>query len=303
MTDWDAWRDHIDQVVQDQGQWVGLCDENGMPVMDLPVTTLDARATMRKASNGELTMPTIGKWGQVHKAVDMLVADDLGAVDERGELVPHTGPQPMLVVARKGGRAAYLITHPVSPVDAFRPPNTLTIPSVDLISMLDFWPAPSVPTTWQPEFDVWGEDAAGPYETPRTYAPMEMATMADGYTVGGTQEEPMSAEMVVKTVIQDSFDAVNNMMGWVGDEHAVVDWEPSGHPSPPALVRVQDRAVLDTVQDVATNAGINIRVDLWWPGDGPVLVRDPDRQGASLTVWDRPIAVVRAQQVKAVNKQ
>lgn len=302
MTDWDAWRTHIDQVVADQGQWVGLCDENGEPVMDLPVTTLDARVTMRQAANGELTMPTIGEWGQVHKAVDMLIADDLGAVDEQGELVPHTGPQPLLVVARRGGRAAYTISHPLSPIDAFRPPSTLTIPSVDLAALLEFWPAPSVPSTWVPGFETWTEDAAGPYETPRIYAPVEFATAADGYTVGGTAENPMSAELVIKTVIQDSLDAVNHMHGWVGDEHMVVDWEPSGHPSPPALIRVQDQPVLDTVQDTARDAGVNLTVDLWWPGDDPVLVRDPDRQGASLTVWDRPIGVVRVRQSKAVNQ-
>lgn len=302
MTDWSAWRSHIDQVVADHGQWVGLCDPDGVPVMDLPVSTLDARATMRQAANGELSMPTIGRFGQVHKAVDLLVADDLGAVDEDGELVPRTGPQMMLVVARRGGRSGYMITHPISPVDAFRPPERLTIPSVDLLSSLEFWPAPSVPSSWLPEFDDWTEDAAGPYDVPRVYAPVEFAAAADGYTIGGTAEEPMSAEMVVKTTIQDSLDAVNHMMGWTGDEHMVVDWEPSGLPSPPALVRVDDRPLLDTVQDVAANAGINISVDLWWPGDGAVLVRDADREGAALTVWDRPIGVVRVRKSESVNK-
>lgn len=300
MTDWDSWRAHIDQVVRDQGQWVGLCDDEGAPVMDLPVTTLDAKSTMRQAADGELAMPTIGAWGQVHKAVDYLVADGLGAVDDEGELVAHTGPQPLLVVARAGGRSAYTVTHPLSPVDAFRPPNRLTIPSVDLLSLLEFWPCPSVPATWVPGFEVWEEDAAGPYETPRTYAPVEFATAADGYTVGWSEDGIRPAEDVIKEVIQDSLDAVNTLMGWSADPHMVVDWEPSGVPSPPALVRVQDRPVLDTVQDVAADSGVNITVDLWWPGDDPVLVRDPDRTSSTLTVWEKPMAVVRARQSKVV---
>ncbi|MBH5303519.1 hypothetical protein I8F82_11925, partial [Corynebacterium ulcerans] len=34
--DWENHKKHRDQVIADQGQWLGLLDENGTPMMDLP---------------------------------------------------------------------------------------------------------------------------------------------------------------------------------------------------------------------------------------------------------------------------
>lgn len=36
MTNWINHKKHREQVIQDEGRWIGLLDENGEPLIDLP---------------------------------------------------------------------------------------------------------------------------------------------------------------------------------------------------------------------------------------------------------------------------
>ena len=36
MIDWTAHRKHREQIIADTGQWIGLLDADGSPLMDLP---------------------------------------------------------------------------------------------------------------------------------------------------------------------------------------------------------------------------------------------------------------------------
>lgn len=292
VNDWATLRAHIDHVVADEGQWVGLFDDEGDFLMRLPVGNLSAQSTLRKSGDLTLAFPTVGRWGQVNRAINRLVSEDVGKVGPDGALVPQKVRQHLIVVCRKGLRNGYLTVSPGAPAHAYKLPETLRIPALSLLDSLAMWPCPSVPSTWEPNFKVWDGDAGGDYDTPREYAPVEFATKADGYTMHGP------AEKVIRDTVQDSLDAVNHLMGWDGDPHMVVDYGSPSSDSPRALLSISDKPVLDTIQRTASLAGVNVTVDLWWPGDDPVRVRTNRSGATTLRSWDRPMMVARINQME-----
>lgn len=160
--------------------------------------------------------------------------------------------------------------------------------------MLATWPCPSIPVEWgEHEFSEWSTDASNTkYTTPRTLAQLPFATKADGYTVSG------SARDTVRKLIQDSFDAVNDLYGWA-DSHAVVEFDSTPDDSPRVVIRVNDDPVLDTVAEVARSAGLGIEVRLWWPDDAPVQVRTKrEPVQVAQSTWPSPKLIVRVYEVK-----
>lgn len=290
MTDFDAWQKHVAQVVADEGRWVGLGTGDGVPLMRLPLETLNARRRVQDTGDGELMMPTIGSYGQTHLAVQEELAAPVD--DGTGRLIPQTEPG-MVIVADQGGKRGYPTTHPDGDAHP-EAPRSLRVPYEDMVGLLASWPCPSIPMTWKANStSTWTEDAGTSYDTPRRYAAVEMATKADGFTVVG------EAIATIRDVIQDSLDAVNTLKGWVGDEHLVVDYATFTPTDKTVSIRTDDRMVLETVQPWAQDAGIDLSVDLWWPGDDPVTVR-LDRSGDTETrSWDRPIGVVRVKEMGA----
>lgn len=294
---WMGWADkrrHIDQIITDEGQWVGLCDGWGNPIMRVPpILSLTAPEARLSAASLSLEVSVDGgAHVPVHPLVGEMVADGLGVFDEAGRLVVKDQIVDMVVVARAGRRRGYVTSFPTV-IGGSEAPSKLLIQGADLLDRLAVWPCPSVPQSWLPSWMLWTGDVVE-YSRPRGIAEIEMAVVADGYTLSGPAEE------TIRTLVQDSLDAVNTAMGWEGSPHLVVDMAPTGRVSPEVRIRVQDAPVLDTIVPPAQMAGVNVIVDLWWPGDEPVLVRTPDRLSTELVSWTRPIGVVRVEQTEEV---
>ncbi|QPK78259.1 hypothetical protein G7Y31_06625 [Corynebacterium lizhenjunii] len=285
------WRKHIDQVVADEGQWLGILDEFGLPLYELGgvVDVSFPQARLEAESVAVTLAVTPGD-----RVVNDLVGAGLGVQDAAGRLVPAAGPTRLIMLARAGKpRQVATVTHTVA--SGSTGPATLVVHGVGLVDSLSWWPCPSVPVEWaSARFDEWTTDAGGvAYKTPRQLAQLPFATRADGYTVTGR------ARRVVQNIIQDSFDAVNALYGWADNPHAVVDFATRADKSPQALVRVNDDPVLDTVAETCRAAGLGIGVSLWWPGDGSIYTRtrrDPATYVGKF--FAHPVLVVRVREIK-----
>ena len=283
------WRKHIDQVVEDEGQWFGILNEDGYPIYEFGgIVHVSFPETRLATSSVEATVNV----APGDRILEDLVGEGLGVVDDAGRLAPANGPLRMLCHIRPGERQTAYITHTV--VEGRGTPSTLTIHGVDLMDMLATWPCPSIPVEWGAhEFSEWETDASNTkYTTPRTLAQLPFATKADGYTVSGPARD------TVRRLIQDSFDGVNALYGWA-DAHAVVEFDGTPDDSPRVVIRVNDDPVLETVAEPARSAGLGIEVRLWWPGDDAVRVRtkrDPERTSAS--TWSTPKLIVRVYEVE-----
>lgn len=283
------WRRHIDQVVEDEGQWFGILNENGYPIYEFGgIVNVSFPETRLAASSVEATVNV----APGDRILDDLVGEGLGVVDDAGRLAPANGPLRMLCQIRPGERLVAYITHTV--VEGRGTPSTLTIHGVDLMDMLATWPCPSIPHEWgEHEFSEWSTDASNTkYATPRTLAQLPFATKADGYTVSGPARD------TVRHLVQDSFDAVNALYGW-SDAHAVVEFDGTPDISPRVVIRVNDDPVLDTVAEPARSAGLGIEVRLWWPGDKSVDTRSETVRGGWVhSSWSTPKLIVRVYEVE-----
>lgn len=166
----------------------------------------------------------------------------------------------------------------------------MTIHGTGLLGFLSRFPCPSVPITWaQGQFRNWETDAGGQrYAKSRDLAQVKLATTADGYTKKGP------AIATIRDLVQDSFDAVDALMGWSDDPTAVVDYGSVVDDSREVLIRVTDDPILDTIAESCRVAGVDISVDMWWPGDPGVRVRTSREPVAyALKTWSTPMIVVR----------
>ncbi|HAT1360257.1 MULTISPECIES: hypothetical protein [Corynebacterium] len=291
--DFKSWRKHIDQVVEDEGYWVGLADENGYPLLDIPpFESLTLPRTRLATSEFEFL---------VHAPAgspinDDLVADGIGVQDQEGRLIPAKGPTRMLIVVTPGNpRLSYFVN--ISSLSGISAPDQLTVKGVDGLDCLAFWPGVSIPVEVEKAtFSDWSTDASGiQYEKTRRLARVPLATVADGYTLYG------KARTVIRRFIQDSFDAVNALMGWTGDEHAVVDFGGGPDTTSEIYLRTSDDYVWDTIAGPAKNSGLYVHVDLWWPGDPAVTVRKDRASGETVSkTWERPMLIVRVDTMKEV---
>lgn len=284
--DWAQLHRHISVTVTNCGRWVGLFDGDGNFLMEITaISELSAEDTRGQADSPlSMTVPTVTPTGDIHPVADVLIGEGVGRFDKTGQLAPDTDRRFLVMVATPERTSTYMVVSRVAEGGMDRP-YQLTIEGVHIRSLLQLKPCPSHPPSWQARFDTWHEDAACRYVTPRVYAGVELATKATHYTVGG------APETVIRTVIQDSLDAVNTAYGWTDDPDMVVDWAESGHASPLSVtVRKNDGTLWDTVASVAANAGVNIDVRLRLPGDPPVTVRD----GKNLVekIFEKPIMVV-----------
>lgn len=292
-TDWNSVQTSVKQVIRDRGQWIGLLNEDWEPIAELEPTLFQETDTRLAAPEVSLTLPGRDSGSRVSLAVDELVAEDLGVFDERGYFRAKNDVARSICVAREGYRQAFFI--PYLDAEGQRAPESLTVEAAGLLSLLEAWPCPSIPESWRGQWSTeTGDAGVEKYDRERELSLVEMATRADGYTVNGP------AEPTIQNLIQDSLDAVNSHMGWTADPHMVVDMASTGRTSPEVMIRVEDDLVLPTVDESARLAGVNISVDLWWPGDETVLVRDSDRKNVSKKEFPHPVAVVRVQQIEEV---
>lgn len=253
-----VFKQHIDDVVQVQGQWIGLVDEEGWPIMDLPPAVKVSAPTSRLASAScEITVPVTDD----SPVLAELVATGFDTTGGNTRITPAAGPARFVVVQRPGSRYVFMVTHTV--VSGSAGPRLATIHGVDLIEGLAAWPCPSIPVEWsKARFTRYTKDAAEqPYSTPRQLALVQFANAADGYTEKG------KAVTVIRKLIQDSLTHVNKAMGWERNPHMVVNMPTGGQLGPEVLIRVNDDSVWDTIAETAKNAGVTVTARLWWPGD------------------------------------
>lgn len=263
-------RRHRIAVAQDVGMWLGLFDENGEFLCQLPPPTRLV-APEKKNEPGELEMEIpVNTRVAVHTAVSHLVADGLGRTDSEGALVPITDGARLVVVETPGDgdntRRVFKVTH-VKAEGAADAPGVLTIYGLGLLDFaLGGFPCPSDPAGWQSHYRSFERDEAVVFGQPRMLTPVRFATQADGVAVRG------AADRVIVEVIDRSLKAAFRVAGTTGDAPVRVRrLQPSPH-SPQVTVLPDDNSILSCVGPVAALAGVQIRCDLWLPGDPAVDV-------------------------------
>ncbi|XOJ10567.1 hypothetical protein ACMXZU_04655 [Corynebacterium striatum] len=297
--EWANFRKDVDLVVEAVGQCIVLLDGNFEPVCELPpVVSLSAGDTSLEAAETSLEVPATTPRGITHHIVEALIDKGFGKLDESSKLKVEDGRSWFLMVQRRGGEAGRIvskITFPKLATEGYEVTG-LRLEAASLISLLEFWPCPSVPTIWGHEpVREWTEDAAGPYSRPYKYAPIEVATVARGYTALGPAEE------IIRTMVQESLDAGNRAQGFTRP-HMVVDFTPTGRVSPEVAIRREDRTIWETISEPARLAGVDVAVDLWLPGDKPLTVKY-EAGGVVKTTWpsDQPVLVCKVKQLEGVS--
>ncbi|WP_233426067.1 hypothetical protein [Corynebacterium silvaticum] len=292
--DWGNHKKHRDHLIADQGQWLGLLDENATPMMDLPpIVEMSLPEATNDPASGMVKLRVQSARGVVHPVISELVADGLGKTDEVGKLVPLSGPTRFFAIERAGHRRVFRVEFVVAEGGAAAPVK-LTIHGTDMSKMLARFPAMSAPTTWAGKWATFTRDWAGPdnvgvrFEKPRDLHDIKLATVADGVTVEGP------ADQVIRRVIAESLAAVWRAIGQQGlidDPPVQVAPATVGHVSPHVLIRPTDGSIWEELAPVAA-AGVMISASMWWP-------TDPAIPGLTLT---RPTVVVRVdQREKAVS--
>ncbi|MHA7726181.1 hypothetical protein [Corynebacterium hesseae] len=298
--DWDSYRLHRAQVVAEQGQYVGLLDENCEPLMDCPpVVSMIAPQTKNAPTSLRMQLAVRALDGSVHPICDELVAQGLSTargqwleLDAEGkELSTSLDASRYVLVEREGMRRVYQVTH-VAAEAGRELPSLIEINGVDLLKKLALVPCFSAPTTVSGKWTTFTRDWAGPenvgvrFSKPRDLQDFKLVTVADGVTVDG------DAEAVIRRLVSESLQATWKAMGpeVVKAPPMVVDPTPTGLESPYILIRPTDQSVLDEVSAQAMAAGVVLDVGLWLPGDNAV-------EGLTL---DTPTMVVRVQQTLEV---
>lgn len=258
--DWDSHAKHRSYVVQSHGQWIGLLDEDWIPIMDVPpVVELSAPMSGLAPASLKMVVATRTPEGHTHPIVDELVADQLASPAADGMFTPVFNLNRFVAIERAGHpRRCFRITHVVARgVDQ---PTTLEIHAVDEIDVLASIPCPSYPGSWKNERKQIDRDWAQMWDKPLTMARVQFGKSADGFTVHGP------AISTITELIIDSLEAFFRAAG-IDDDPIVVAVGKPGLQSPEVLITPQDDSILETIEKPCQQAGVKVTVRLWWPGD------------------------------------
>lgn len=271
--DWENHKKHRDQVIADQGQWLGLLDENGTPMMDLPaVMEMRMPEATNDPASGMVKLRVQSASGIVHPVIHQLIADGLGKTDDVGRLVPLSEATRFIAIERAGIRSVFRVEFAVAEGGAGAP-STLEVHGTDMLKTLARFPAMSGPTTWTGKWSKFTRDWAGPenvgvkFEKPRDLQDIKLATVADGATEQGP------AEQLMRKIISDSLAAAWRAIGQqelLVDPPVQVDPNPSGRKSQNILISPTDRSIWEELAPLAAAAGVGISAAMWWPTDPPV---------------------------------
>lgn len=274
--DWAQYNKQVKSITDNGGLWVGLLDEDGYPLMDIPhPISYSAPATRNAITNCSATIPAQGKSGAPIPAVSELIAENLGAIDDEGLLIPAHNKTRFIVFEREDSRRVYLITHCVARGTNSSRPTTLDINGASLLSIVDGIPAWSAPTTIDgSKFFEIQRDWLGPentevvFDEPINIMDMKMVTVADGVTLEG------EADVTIKRLIDRSLQVVWNIKG-ITEDFPIVTGSLSGKESPKTLIRPTDRGLLETVTDHAASAGIQLDARIVFPSDEGSTYNEP----------------------------
>lgn len=271
--DWENHKKHRDQVIADQGQWLGLLDENATPMMDLPpVMEMRMPEATNDPASGMVKLRVQSASGIVHPVIHQLIADGLGKTDDVGRLVPLSEATRFIAIERAGSRRVFRVEFAVAEGGAGAP-SVLAVHGTDMLKTLARFPAMSGPTTWTGKWTKFTRDWAGPenvgvqFEKPRDLQDIKMVTVADGATEQG------AAEPLIRKIISDSLAATWRAIGrkdLLADPPVQVDPNPSGRKSKNILIRPTDRSIWEELAPLAAAAGVSISAAMWWPTDAPI---------------------------------
>lgn len=278
MVNWLKHKKHREQVIKDEGFWIGLLNENGEPLMDLP-KILNGKIDNKIMDHGDLDITIdieTGFEGNVHLISDYLIANDLGLQDDNGLLTPSNVPTRFISIETEDhNRKTYMVAYCVANGD-FDRPTSIQILGVGLTDLLASLPCPSDLKSWrETEFHNLDRDWVKPFNVNRDLAEITLANTADGYSVSG------EAITTIRKLIKDSINTVNTAMDWE-ESHLVVNEEKVEKTEENVIIRITDDDVWTTVKDYARYAGLNIEVKMYFPGDGSINNKE----------YNRPIGIV-----------
>ncbi|MDO4630882.1 MAG: hypothetical protein Q4A82_01115 [Corynebacterium sp.] len=278
---WENHKKHRTHTINHTGQWAGLLNENGEPIIGLPpITDLTAPETRNAPASLQLTTIVKSRAGTPHQILNELIADGIGKTTNIGELQPQINNTRFIAIERKGmPRRVYWVTHVVAKGGADSP-STLTIHGADMLKLLSRFPCMSAPTTWNGGWTRFQRDWAGPenigvtFRKPRELKGIKMVVFADGATMQGP------AESLIRRVISESLTTAYKAVGVSGDFPIQVSTASSGIASPQILLRPTDKNILDEIMGPAMSAGVRITARMWFPTDtdsAPVGLRTPQQ--------------------------
>ena len=271
---WSEWSRHALEVAENMGQYAAILDEDGLPLCDLPpLLNLQASRTRGEPASVVATVMVNAGKGIPHRCVAHIMAEGLGEVDSEGRMKPIVDKTRFLFIRRSNYRnRVYWITHCVAKGNNPFAPSMIEIHGVEVLKMLDLFPAMSGPISWKenPFFDFTRDWKGEPnkiiqFKRPRRLADIQMATSADGTTIKGEARE------VIRTVIDSSLQACWRIAGINKSDAPIMlnkkqRWDTKK--TPELLLRPQDGPLLETISAPALAAGIDISAWMWFPFKG-----------------------------------
>ena len=271
-TDWDSHKKHRAQVVADFGQWIGLLDENGQPICDLPQPlTMTAPRGRGSVGSFQATFDLGDETGGLsHPAVRALIDDTMGVTDGTGHVTPTSHTRIIVIERATGRRQAYEVAQRKSKTMAGTH-HVMEINGADMVGKLSRIPIMSMPASWTALTgnyawaditNAWADaditiPMNGDYEAKR----ITLAKRATGgFTQGGTEPGEQTLWRVLDESIRAAFTLAGTRAGIVAvkPETSLVD---------PMLIKPSDGDVWTELSARATAAGITISSDWWFPGD------------------------------------
>lgn len=277
--DWDDWSKHVDYVVRERGQWWGLGDADGNPILTLPDATTDGVTVPEQwmdSPDVSFTMPAMTPAGEQQRAYQLLIADDLDHIDTSGRLEVNPTLYTLLAAWRgKDGeivrRGGVIITASAEDPDNDGLPQTMTISALNAADVWNTIFAVSWPAAWwaAEPYEKTTDESQLPYSRSWSMARIEMAGQAMFRWKEG------KAGFVIRRLAQESLDAMMMTQAdpdgtrWVDDQFHVVE-VPEVDTTPVISLDAADGSLWDTVAAQARNAGVILGARVWWPGDPAV---------------------------------
>ena len=271
--DWESHKKHRIQVADDLGQWLGLLDENGTPICDLPQPiTMQAVKQRSGIANLQLLLDLGNeRLGGAHPAIRALIDDTVGLTDAAGRITPT--PHTRIVVIQRRGTARRMCFE-VAQRKSKAPSgghHVMEIAGADMLTKLQRFPLMSMPKAWASmkkgygwaeTFTAWESFGITiPLDEKRRVKRVTLATAATGgLTIGG--EEP--GEITMWKALDQSLSAGFKALGV---RQSIVAVKPASRVVAPMLIRPTDADIWQELHSRAGAAGINVTSDWWFPGD------------------------------------
>lgn len=291
---WVSFNRHRAEVVATNGQWMGLLNENGEFVCDLPpAVSMKAPALRGAAGALELTIQVVGEGRWLHPVVAELVGDFYTLQAAEGYLVPNEKRTRFVVIEREGIRFGYRVEF-VQLIGSGDRPTMMTIHGTELVKVLARFPSISRPESWLANLGVWADRTSAwsgvgeekvQFRRPRQLRNIEMGKAAFRRTLWDFADKVIIAHLI------RSLSAAYRMAGIGRDQPVQVEETRSGVPSPMTYLQISDKSLWDDLAPVAAEAGVTIAARWWFPGD-------PQPEGLQLRRPTIVISVIQGQKAR-----